>query len=185
MSRWLHPAANLAQVIVPAPQFRIEPGGYSVEDVDALLNQFFAVLKSDPTALTGAGLRGVRFRMTPSRPGYSPPQVDAWVNTVAGQLDDLPHGAPPQRPSPAQPIDGWPAGSAPPAPPAPYEELERSFSAVAENYPPSSLSGPIDPSTDPGRNAVKELPATPPWASLTVLIVLLAMISYFVVDYLR
>ena len=185
MTRWLHSAASVARVIVPTPQFRIEPGGYSVEDVDALLNQFFAVLKSDPAALTGAGLRGVRFRMTPSRPGYAPPQVDAWMKAVAGQLDELPYGAASPPPASPQPIDGWPESPAPPAPPAPYEEPERSFSAVAENYPLSSLSGPIDPSTDPGRNAVRELPATPPWASLTVLIVLLAMITYFVVDYLR
>jgi len=174
--------------MVPTPQFRIEPGGYAVEDVDALLNQFFAVLKSNPSALTGTGLRGVRFRMTPSRPGYAPQQVDAWINAVAGQLDAQPYGAAPERTSAAQPVDGWPEQQVPPAPPAPpppYEQPERSFSAVSENYPSSSLAGPIDPSTDPGRNAVQELPATPPWASLTVLIVLLAMISYFVVDYVR
>lgn len=171
--------------MVPTPQFRIEPGGYAVEDVDALLNQFFALLRSNPAALTGAGLRGVRFRMTPSRPGYSPQQVDAWLNAMAGQLDGLPYGAAPERPSPIPPADGWPESQAPTAPPAPYEEPERSFSGVSENYPTSSLSGPIDPSTDPGRNAVQELPATPAWASFTVLIVLLAMISYFVVDYVR
>lgn len=174
--------------MVPTPQFRLEPGGYAVEDVDALLNQFFAVMKSNPSALTGAGLRGVRFRMTPSRPGYSPQQVDAWMNAVAGQLDGTPYGAPPEGTSATPAAEGWPESQVPPAspaPPAPYEEPERSFSGVSENYPTSSLSGPIDPSTDPGRNAVRELPATPPWASLTVLIVLLAMISYYVVDYVR
>lgn len=168
--------------MVPTPQFRIEPGGYAVEDVDALINQFFAVLKSDPAALTGAGMRGVRFRTIAARPGYSPRQVDAWVNAVAGQLDNLPDGAAPEPPPPAQPVAGWPEN---PPPLAPYEQPERSFSGVAENYPTSSLSGPIDPSTDPGRNAVQELPATPPWASVTVLIVLLAMIGYFALSYFR
>lgn len=164
---------------IPTPRFRLERGGYAVEDVDAFLNQFFSVLSKNPRALTGTGLRGVKFRSIPARPGYSPAQVDAWLSTVAAEVDrgqgrtiDETSVVTPRSPSAPSP--------------APYDELERGFDLPSELHAAPSLStGPVDPATDPGRNAVKELPATPPWLSLTILIVLLSVMTYLTYAYFR
>lgn len=160
----------------------MERGGYAVEDVDALLNQFFSVLASNPAGLTGAGMRGIHFRSIPVRPGYAPEQVDQWIQTVANQLDQRDNqSSGTVHESPASTVAAQPS----PPPPAPYDELERGFDLPSELHVPMTSTGPIDPATDPGRNAVRELPTTPTWATVTVLVVLLAMIAYTAYAYLR
>ncbi len=152
--------------------------------MDALLNQFFAMLAADPAALTGSSLRGLAFTRDAARAGYSQPQVDAWLGVVAEQLDT--HRGTAGRAVPPSPSeDGWPSDQSRPSLPAPYEEPECGLFSGEESYPVSSLSSEIDPATDPGRNAVRELPATPPWASITVLVVLVALMGYFAVNYVR
>jgi DivIVA domain-containing protein len=192
-------------VEILTPQFRIERGGYAVEDVDALLNQFFALLESNPASLTAAGLRSVRFRQIPGRPGYAPNQVDSWIDTVARQLASAGSSAHATGPDSSGPDSSGPASSdrdsmgsdsmdrvsyqspGRAAVPAPYEQPERGFDPPGELFDSAPLSpaSSTDPSTDPGRNAVQELPATPPWASLTILIVLGAMIVFALVSYFR
>ncbi len=65
----------------------MERGGYSVADVDAVLNQFFYALKENPDSLTSGSLRELRFIRAEGQPGYAPQSVDAWINTVAQELD--------------------------------------------------------------------------------------------------
>ncbi len=101
--------------------------------------------------------------------------MDVWIDTVARQLDGQ--------------------GSAPSSPttrlPAPYTELDEGFDPPSELAAQASSSvsipsaTPTDPSTDPGRNAVREIPATPPWLSLTAVVVILTLIIYVVATYLR
>lgn len=162
-------------VQIPTPQFRMEPGGYAVADVDAVLNQFFYALEAAPDSLNSADMRGIRFLRAEGQPGYSPAQVDAWIDRVARELDGRTSGyRPSTTPSPA-----------------PYTELDEAFDPPSElaSQTSSSVSipsaTPTDPSTDPGRNAVKEIPATPPWVSLTAAVVILTLIIYLVATYLR
>lgn len=153
----------------------MERGGYSVADVDAVLNQFFYALKENPASLTSASLRSLRFIRAEGQPGYAPQSVDAWINTVAQQLDRQGSGQTPSATSSA----------------VPYTELDHGFDLPSELATQSSSSvsipsaTPTDPATDPGRNAVQEIPATPPWLSLTAVVVILTLIIYIVATYLR
>ena len=151
----------------------MERGGYSVADVDSVLNQFFYALKQNPDSLTSTSLRSLRFLRTEGQPGYAPQSVDAWINTVAQQLDRRIPGA------------------ATSVTPAPYTELDEGFDPPSElaSIQSSSVSipsaTPTDPSTDPGRNAVRELPSTPPWVSLTAAVLILTLIVFLVAAYLH
>lgn len=176
-------------VTLPTPHFELRQNGYAFAEVDQFIGM---LLEADQAGkiIDPRSIQAVRFSLTTAQ-GYAVSDVDAWLNSVAQALAQR-SGRPPatrtQRPPqrPAQQAQRPPVAQPPVTArptPAPYEEVEKGFDLPKElAVGPLSLGlgGRSAAELDPGRNAVQELPSTPPWASLIVLIGLAGLIAFFV-----
>ncbi|MGL5810578.1 MAG: hypothetical protein ACRCYQ_11585 [Nocardioides sp.] len=153
---------------IMVPRFRLEDGGYDIKEVDAFLNEFFATLRSGSTPVDVSRIRAAGFGITPDRPGYHVRQVDDWLHHAARQLSPDRTAAPSGGQTSMTEID---AGF----------ELPPPMVTFLRNRRPADPGS--DPHTDPGYNAIRELPANPPWLTISIVVVLLALVVMLGLQY--
>ena len=141
---------------IPPPRFRIARPGYETAEVDAFLERVAEAMER----LGGPSVREVRlvrFAVTDTQPGYDRGDVEEWLALLAAELERRPDAL---RPTPPGPRDQPATG-----PPPELEEYEPAW-------------------RDPGRQAVREVPATPAWVRLTAAVPVVALVGFFALSYL-
>ncbi len=176
---------------LPEPRFTVRRMGYSYAQVDAFIEALNSAVRNGERVLPEA-VGAARFSLSTDM-GYAVAEVDAWLEDVRRALADgtaeafrAPRAAPPApsaRPMPSA-SDGAPATPTIPGLPAPQEIGQLVRNLLPSRSPATGGDVPVDPvaqrnAEELGRNAVQELPATPPWATILLLVTVAGLIAVF------